>query len=51
MKIYFKKLDLNLTEKDHSLPIMYWLPKLNKTPNGARIIIASKILVLNHCQM
>ena len=25
-----------------SLPIMYWFPKLHKTPVGARFIIASK---------
>ena len=39
---FCKKFDLKLTDKDRSLPIMYWLPKLHKTPIGARFIIASK---------
>ena len=34
--------DLKLTDKDLSLPITDWLPKLHKTPIGARFIIASK---------
>ena len=29
-------------EEDRSLPIMYWTPKMHKTPSGARFIIASK---------
>ena len=41
---YLSSFDLKLTENDHSLPIMYWLPKLHKTPIGARFIVASK-----HC--
>ena len=38
---YCWKLDLNVTELDESLPIMYWLPKIHKTPVGARSIVAS----------
>ena len=30
-----------MTEPDESLPIMYWLPKIHKTPIGARFILAS----------
>ena len=32
---------MNITELDKSLPIMYWLPKILKTPVGARFIVAS----------
>ena len=39
---YCKKFDLNITELDKPLPIMYWLPKMHKTSIGARFIIASK---------
>ena len=39
---YCQKFDLKLTDRDPFLPIMYWLPKLHKTPIGARCIIASK---------
>ena len=28
---YCKKFDLNITEQDKTLPIMYWLPKMHKT--------------------
>ena len=38
---YCKKLDLNITELDKSLPIMHWLPKIHKTPSGARFILVS----------
>ena len=38
---YCKRFDLNITELDKSLPIMYWLPKMHKTPVGARFIVAS----------
>ena len=38
---YCKTFDLNITELDKSLPIMYWLPKMHKTPVGARFIVAS----------
>ena len=30
-----------MTELDESLPIIYWLPKIHKTPVGARFIVAS----------
>ena len=39
---YCNKFDLKLTEKQKALPIMYWLPKMHKTPIGCRFIIASK---------
>ena len=38
---YCWKLDLNVTELDESLPIMYWLPKIHKAPVGARFIVAT----------
>ena len=37
-----KKYGLNPEEKDNSLPIMYWTPKMHKNPIGARFIVASK---------
>ena len=39
---YCKKFGLNVTEGQKDLPIMYWLPKMHKTPIGARYIVASK---------
>ena len=39
---YCQKFDLKLTDKEYSLPIMNWFPKLHKTPIGAIAIIASK---------
>ena len=39
---YCKTCDLKTTEQDKTLPIMYWLPKMYKTPIGARFIVASK---------
>ena len=41
-KNYCQKFDLNLTDKNRSLSIIYWLPKLHKTSIGAKFIIASK---------
>ena len=41
-KSYCQKLDLKLTGEDRSLPIMYWLLKLHKTPTGARFITVFK---------
>ena len=40
----FKRLKAIVSDKDLSLPSMYWLPKKHKTPTGTRFIIASK-----HC--
>ena len=37
-----KKFGLEISSKEHSLPLMYWLPKMHKTPIGARFIVASK---------
>jgi len=41
---YSKRLGLKVDEKDLELPIMYWTPKMHKTPSSCRFIIASK-----HC--
>ena len=35
---YCKKFDLNITELDKLLPILYWLLKIHKTPIGARFL-------------
>ena len=40
---YSKRLGLSINEKDKTLPIMYWTPKMHKTPIGSRFIVASKI--------
>ena len=34
--------DISLSSDMHSLPDIYWLPKLHKTPTKSRFIIASK---------
>jgi len=39
---YSKTLNINVSDKEHNLPIMYWLPKMHKNPTGKRFIIASK---------
>ena len=39
---YNKRLKLPDENKDKGLPIMYWIPKLDKNPVGSRFIIASK---------
>ena len=41
---YCTKFDLKITEQDRTLPIIYWLPKVHKTPVGARFIVPSKNL-------
>ena len=41
---YSKKIRLKPEDKDSDLPVMYWTPKMHKTPSGCRFIIASK-----HC--
>ena len=41
---YCKKFGLDVIDKQKGLPRMYWLPKMHKTPIGARYIVASK-----HC--
>ena len=38
-----KKFDLKITEQDKTLPIMYWLPKIDKTIIAARFIVASEM--------
>ena len=37
-----ERLYLNIPKDSDTLPIMYWIPKLHKTPTGARFIIAAK---------
>ena len=40
---YTKRFGFKITEKEKTLPIIYWIPKMHKNPTGARFIIASKI--------
>ena len=35
-------LKISNESKDKSLPIMYWIPELHKSPVGSRFIITSK---------
>lgn len=37
-----------VTEKENTLPIMYWIPKIHKNPTGVRFIIAFKICSTNN---
>ena len=39
---YSQRLRMEPTDKELDLPIMYWTPKMHKTPTGKRFIIASK---------
>ena len=39
---YSKHLKLQPNENDAVLPVMYWTPKMHKSPSGHRFIIASK---------
>ena len=39
---FCEKFDLNITGLDKLPPIIYWLPKMDKLPIGARFIAASK---------
>ena len=41
------KFGLPYTEKEKSLPIMYWMPKLHKSPSGKRFIVASSTCSTN----
>ena len=38
-----QKFGLNISEKQHSLPFMFWTPKMHKSPSGARFIVASAV--------
>ena len=40
---YTKRLGFKITEKEKILPIIYWIPIMNKNPIGASFIISSKI--------
>ena len=42
-KSFCKEFGLDLTEEEESLPIMYWMPKMHKSPVGFRFIVASKM--------
>ena len=39
---YTKLLGFKITEKEKTLSVMYWVPKIYENPTGARFIIASK---------
>ena len=41
---FAERLGLSVSEKDMDLPVMYWTPKMHKSPTRHRFIIASK-----HC--
>ena len=41
---FCEHLGYEITEEDKTLPIIYWPPKIHKSPTGQRFIIASK-----HC--
>ncbi len=43
-KQFSSKFGITISEKQTELPAMYWIPKLHKSPVGARFIVASK-----HC--
>ena len=46
---YSKRLKLQPNEeRDSVLPVMYWTPKMHKTPSGCRFIIASKNCSIKH---
>ena len=40
---YNKCLGFKMTEKEKTLPLMCWIPKMHKNPTGARSITAFKI--------
>ena len=50
---YTSRLSYDVSENDKILPIMYWIPKMHKSPMCHRFIIASKYVVqkrfLNQC--
>ena len=39
---YCKKFGLDVSKEEEELPIMYWMPKIHKSPIGCRFIVASK---------
>ena len=39
---YGEHLGFNVSEREKDLPIMYWIPKMHKTPVKHRFIVASK---------
>ena len=40
---YTSKLGYSVSDEDKILPVMYWIPKMHKTPIGHRFIVASKL--------
>ena len=40
---YTKRLGFKITEKEKTLPIMYWILNMHKIPTGAHFITASNI--------
>ena len=45
---YASRLKFSVDEEHHVLPIMYWIPKMHKTPIAHRFIIASKKCSTKH---
>ena len=43
---YQNVINIEVDEEMEKLAIMYWTPKIHKTPIGARFIIASKLASL-----
>ena len=43
---YTSKLGYSVSDEEKILPLMYWIPKMHKTPIGHRFIVASKLLLL-----
>ena len=41
--LYTAKLGYDVSDEEKVLPIMYWIPKMHKSPIGHRFIVASKI--------
>jgi len=41
-KRFCKRFGLEVSEQQNTLPSMYWIPKMHKSPVGARFIVASK---------
>ena len=39
---FCEKFGLSVSSKEKALPLMYWTPKMHKSPVGARFIVASK---------
>ena len=40
---FCEHLGYKITEQEKALPVIYWIPKMHKSPVGKRFIIASKV--------